>query len=62
MLTSHISDRNGFQFGIIDESAVYCEIGFSVRDVYTKTNVPHPMIDIYGAFGSLIIIFEWLIQ
>ena len=43
-------------------SASYCAIGSCVGDFHTKPNVPHPMIDIYGAFGFLSIHFEWVVS
>jgi len=44
-------------------SAVYCVIEFRVRgcwDFHTESK-PRPMIDIYRAFGFLIITIEWLV-
>jgi len=32
------------------------------EDFHTKSNVPHPMIDIYEAFGVLIITLEWVVR
>ena len=33
----------------------------AAKDFHTKSNVPHPMVDIYGAFEFLIIVFEWVV-